>query len=107
MGRHLRIMADTASKQLDIPLRTGREILELVLGMIEDDLVYTQRLEIRGLGTFAVHKRPARKIKHPKTGKPITIPARKAVRYRASLALKKRLNDPGTPFPFPVPHAEE
>jgi integration host factor subunit beta len=92
MGRHLRIMADTASAKLEIPLRTGREFLALLLEMIEHDVVYTGRLEIRGLGTFAVHRRPPRKVKHPKTGKPILIPARQAVRYRASKKLKERLN---------------
>jgi len=93
-------MADTASKELGIPLRTGREFLELLLTMIGDDLVETGRLEMRGLGTFAVHRRPARKVKHPKTGKPILIPPRRAIRYRASAVLKERLNpDPGDIFP--------
>ena len=52
------------------------------------------RDRLRGLGTFAVHQRPARDTFHPKTGEPVHIPERKAIRYRASKELKDMINEP-------------
>lgn len=94
MGRTQRVLADTVSKALHLPLETGRAFLQQVLDLVADDLVHTQRVELRGLGTFAVYERPARRTRHPKTGKPIDVPATRAVRYRTSIQLLRRLNKP-------------
>ena len=88
-------------------MRTGREYLRLLLTMVREDLRETGRSELRGLGTFAVHQRPARDTFHPKTGEPVHIPERKAIRYRASKELKDLINEPPPSQPqdtvvFPV-----
>jgi integration host factor subunit beta len=91
MGRTQKMLADTVSRELEIPIRTGRRFLQRILDLVADDLVYTQRVELRGLGTFAVHDRPPRRTRHPKTGEPITIPGGKTVRYRTAAAIRRRL----------------
>lgn len=92
MGRAVRVIVDHLAKELKLPIRTGRKFLERFLEEIQNDLVYTGRSEIRGLGIFAIEDRPAHKTKHPKTGKPVEIPDRKSVRYRSSVALRRKLN---------------
>lgn len=92
MGRTQTELADTISQELKISLRTGRKFIKRLLELVADDLVETERVELRGLGIFAVHTRPERHTVHPGTGQPITVPARKAVRYRSSVALRRRLN---------------
>lgn len=92
MGRNQHVLADTISAELEIPLRKGRKFLQRLLDLVADDLVYTARSELRGLGTFQAHIRPGRIIKHPKTGEPIQVPPKKTIRFRTSRALLQRLN---------------
>ena len=94
MGKTEKELADAISRKLNLSVRTGREYLRLLLSMVREDLQETGRSELRGLGTFAVHDRPARDTVHPKTGVPVHIPARKAIRYRASKELKDLINQP-------------
>lgn len=92
MGRNQHMLADTVSKELELPIRTGRRFLERILDLVADDLVYTARSELRGLGTFQAYVRPGRIINHPKTGEPIQVPPKKTIRFRTSRALLERLN---------------
>jgi DNA-binding protein HU-beta len=92
VGRTQRVLADTLSDELGLPRATGRRFLERLLEMVADDLVYTGRIELRGLGTFAAYDRPARQVPHPRTGEPVQVPATRAVRYRTSASLLRRLN---------------
>lgn len=92
MGRNQHVLADTVSAELEIPIRKGRLFLQRILDLVADDLVYTARSELRGLGTFQAYVRPGRIIKHPKTGEPIQVPPKKTIRFRTSRALLERLN---------------
>lgn len=47
-----------------------------------------------GLGTFTPVDRPARPGRNPSTGERLTIPASRAVRFKASKTLKDRVNGP-------------
>ncbi|MEI2652865.1 MAG: HU family DNA-binding protein [Microthrixaceae bacterium] len=91
MGRNQRQLADQISRELRIPVRKGQRFLQRLLELVADDLVETRRVELRGLGTFAVHHRPEKTTIHPKTHKPIKISASDTVEYRSSAALRRRL----------------
>ena len=58
---------------------------------IASRLVKGQRLRIPGFGTFSVTERKARSGRNPRTGAAIKIPARKAIKFKASAALQGRL----------------
>jgi len=92
MGRTKKVIADTISKELDLPLATGRQFLQRVLDLVSDDIVYTGRVELRDFGVFTTAVIPVHTTIHPSTGKPVKIPKRKLARFRASARLKKRLN---------------
>lgn len=92
MGRTKKVLADTISEELDLPLAIGRQFIQRVLDLISDDIVYTGRVELREFGTFITAWMPAHTTTHPATGKPVTIPKRKLVRFRASEQLKGRIN---------------
>lgn len=94
MGRTQKRIADIVSRELGIPIRQGRQFLTRVVDLMADDIVYTGRLELRGVGTFTVRDRKPRKGTHPGTGKPIQIPAKKVVRFRTSVQIDRRLNRP-------------
>jgi len=88
----MKVLADQISERLGIPVRIGRRFVQELLAGISDDLKGTRRMEIRGLGTFSVYRRPERRTRHPKTGEPVVIPSSLSVRYRTSARLRRRLN---------------
>ena len=71
----------------------AERVLKDVFRLISQALDKGERVHIPGFGTFTVRERKARKGRNPKTGETINIPARKAVHFRPSKALKVELND--------------
>ena len=94
MGHTEKTIADTISKELGLPERTGRQFLQRVIDIISDDIVFTGRSELRGLGSFTVKTRAATNTTHPVTGKPVNIPEKKILYFRSSFAIRRRLNPP-------------
>ncbi len=94
MGRTQKEFADAIAGELKLSIRTSRAYLERFLQLVADDLVETGRVELRGMGIFQVHSLAPREIVHPGTGQNVTIPARKVVRFRTPIALRRRLNPP-------------
>jgi len=52
----------------------SREIIKFILAQITEDLKKDKRVSLRGFGSFTKEKRSPKKVRHPKTGKMITIP---------------------------------
>ena len=72
--------------------KTGADrVLSAFLDTAEDVLVKEGKLSLTGFGTFAVESRKERKGRNPRTGEILTIPASKAVRFRAGKDLKASL----------------
>jgi DNA-binding protein HU-beta len=67
------------------------EIISTLITSLKED----PRFPLYGLGVFEVVKRPKRKGRNPRTGDPITIKARKMVRFRASKSFKDAVNTGG------------
>jgi DNA-binding protein HU-beta len=63
--------------------RDASGAVNAVLDAIKDALGGVEKVTLVGFGTFGVKQRQARKGKHPRTGKSITIPA-KSVPYFSS-----------------------
>lgn len=88
------MLADTISKELGIKKPLGRKFLQKVLETISDDIVYTGRMELNGIGTFLVTQRPGQTINHPETGQEINVPKKKILTFRSSAVIRRRLNPP-------------
>ena len=67
------------------------DALEALCTAIEDELGAGGEVRIAGLGTFAVQHRAERQGRNPKTGEPITIPARRTVKFKAGKMLRNSL----------------
>jgi DNA-binding protein HU-beta len=69
----------------------SQEIIKFILAEITGNLKKGERISLRGFGSFTKEKRSARKVRHPKTGKIITIPERTTVDFNPSQELLKNL----------------
>lgn len=60
--------------------------------VVEKQMKKGDKVALLGFGTFSVTKKPSRKGLNPRTKQPITIPARKVVKFKpgAGLDLNKK-----------------
>ena len=80
------ILSQTSDvKDCDICVRA---ILEYMVA----SLVEGKRIEIRGFGSFAVNRRPARVGRNPKTGDSVLVPEKKVPHFKCGKDLKLKLN---------------
>lgn len=68
------------------------ELVDTVFMIIKDTLADGEELKVSGFGVFSVKEKNDRKGRNPQTGEDITINARKILKFRPSLLLKKAVN---------------
>lgn len=82
------------SKRFFLTQTEAGEIIKFILAELTRDLKKGERVSLRGFGSFIKEKRSSRKVRHPKTGKIITIPERITVDFNPSQSLIKNLTQP-------------
>jgi|SRR5450631_3962047 integration host factor subunit alpha len=68
-------------------------LVELVLQEITDCLDRGETVKLSSFGSFVVRNKGARPGRNPKTGVPVPIPPQRAVVFKPSDVLRKRLAD--------------
>ena len=85
------LISKTAEKA-GITKAVAERVVNAAIEAVAEALSKGERVAIPGLGVFNVKQRKARKGRNPRTGKEITIPARKVVAFTAAKSLKEGLN---------------
>ena len=70
----------------------AREAVETILSVIKSSLESGDGVLLSGFGKFNVKAKDARKGRNPKTGESLTLAARKAVTFKPSAILRKKVN---------------
>jgi len=68
------------------------KILEIVFSEIVEALRRGESIEIRGFGSYKVTTRKARIGRNPKNSEAVQIPEKKAIKWKMSKILYRRLN---------------
>ena len=79
------------SRRFFLTQRESREIIKFILAQITKNLKAGERVYFRGFGSFTQEKRSSRKVRHPQTGKMITIPERTTIDFNPSKLLLRKL----------------
>lgn len=66
--------------------------MKAFLETVEEALVKGEEVIFTGWGKWEVVEKAERVGRNPKTGEEITIPARKAIKFKAGKALEERVN---------------
>lgn len=77
--------------------RDAEVMVNLVFESLADALQRGERVEIRGFGSFAVKQREARDGRNPRTGKQVSVAAKRAPFFKVGKELRKRIDVPGSP----------
>jgi DNA-binding protein HU-beta len=71
------------------PRRKVARFMSMFLDCVQIGLVKEKKVVLRGLGSFHVRVRKARRVANPRTGEIMTVPASNVVRFRAGERLRK------------------
>ncbi len=72
--------------------RDMEKIFDLIFKEFTEALCRGENIEIRGFGTYKIVKRKARTGRNPKSSEIVQIPEKKAIKWKMSKTLLKRLN---------------
>jgi len=80
------------SRHLHLLPRDVDAAVKLILEEMTQSLVYGDRIEIRGFGSFSLHYRPPRTGRNPKTGAHVDLPAKLVPHFKPGKELRQRVN---------------
>jgi len=69
------------------------EAFEILLNIMTTALANGDNISISGFGKFYLHQQKKRKIRHPLTGKILTVGPKKAVKFKSFKFLREESND--------------
>lgn len=81
----------TIAKRFFLTQVESRDIIKFILSEITEDLKKGEKISLRNFGSFIKKKHKARKVRHPKTGRIITIPERITIDFNPSKFLLQDL----------------
>jgi integration host factor subunit alpha len=85
-------MASYITENLGIPLNESQRFVKSTLEIIKEQLTKGNEVKISGFGKWSVQEKRAREGRNSQTGKPLTINARKVVRFKRSQRLQQEMN---------------
>ena len=76
----------------DIQLDDVESAVNCLLKHMADALVQGERIEVRGFGSFDLHRRPPRIARNPKSGEGINLPAKVVVHFKPGKEMRGRVD---------------
>ncbi len=87
-------MIEGIMRQAGISKANIARFYEGLVALAGRELTKNNRFVLPGLGVLQVRRRAARMARNPRTGAPVHVPAKKAVRFKAYSDLDELLNGP-------------
>ena len=81
-----------AQKQVQLAHRDVELAVKMILEHMAERLASGDRIEIRGFGSFSLHFRPGRVGRNPKTGSPVSLPAKHVPHFKPGKELRERVD---------------
>ncbi len=85
-------LIDAMAEDAGITKAAAKKALESFLGNVEKSLKDGNRVSLVGFGSWSVSQRAAREGRNPQTGQPISIAAKKVVKFKAGSELQGSVN---------------
>jgi integration host factor subunit beta len=100
-------LIEEVSRVVEMTRKESEVIVEAIFDSIVRSLRGSDKIEIRGFGSFRTRQRQSRVGRNPKTGARVEVPAKRIPYFKPSKELKDVVNAGATP-PEPVaPSAPE
>lgn len=86
------LVIELAARFGKLPQRDVEQALKTLLGAMSATLARGHRIEIRGFGSFSVHRRPPRIGRNPRSGASVSIPEKRVLHFKPGKALRDALD---------------
>lgn len=81
-----------AAKQTQLSLKDVELAVKSVIEQMSNALTSSERIEIRGFGSFSLHYREPRQGRNPKTGDAVQLPGKYVPHFKPGKELRERVN---------------
>jgi integration host factor subunit beta len=88
-------LVEDVARAAELTKKDAERLVEIVFESIIETLNQGEKIELRGFGSFRVRERGARRGRNPKTGDPVSIPAKRVPYFKPGKELKELINDHG------------
>jgi len=85
-------IARELARRKGISLRKATLIVNLTFEVLKEAVLNGEKVEIRGLGTFRLKRKPGRFVKNPKTGIEMYVKEKYVPTFKVAKSLRKKLN---------------
>ena len=86
------LIESLARRQLQLAYKDVELAVKTILEHMADALSNGERIEIRGFGSFSLHYRPPRVGRNPKSGDPVSLPAKYVPHFKPGKQLRDRID---------------
>ena len=91
------LIAALASRFTHLTAKDAEIAVKEILDAIGNSLVQGNRVEIRGFGSFSLNYRPPRTGRNPKSGSPVSVPAKYVPHFKAGKEMRERVEESAKP----------
>ncbi|WNL48136.1 integration host factor subunit beta [Dyella sp. BiH032] len=81
-----------ARRQTHLAFSDVELAVKSVIEQMSNALSQGERIEVRGFGSFALHYRPPRMGRNPKTGEAVALPGKHVPHFKPGKELRERVN---------------
>jgi integration host factor subunit beta len=86
-------LIDAVADRKGLARKEAEVVVNTVLQEIANALLYRNRVELRGFGSFSVKIRPAREGRNPKTGSVVRVSEKVVPFFKAGKELRQRVDN--------------
>ena len=86
-------LVEDVAQAAELTKKDAERLVEIVFESIIETLNQGEKIELRGFGSFRVRERGARRGRNPKTGDPVSIPAKRVPYFKPGKELKELINE--------------
>lgn len=73
-------------------LACAEDVINCLTDIIKEEVKAGNKVQLMGFGTFSRGKRSKRKARNPRTGKIMTVPAKKVPKFNPGTAFREAVN---------------
>ncbi len=86
------IIDNVNERVVGVSRKDAAQIVEMVFDLLRETLENGEKIKLSRFGNFVVRDKKPRTGRNPQTGEPITIHARRVLKFKPSEVLKEALN---------------
>lgn len=85
-------LIETLARTENLTIKTAEDVVNTIFKEMEKALIRSERIEIRGFGSFKIKKYDSYNGRNPKTGKIIKVDSKKLPFFKVGRELKERVD---------------